>query len=68
MITALFEQYFTLDERKLKNDINNYVRGGERSVIVTYDGSINNNLPEQTVTRSNLRLQNNKNYYKKREK
>lgn len=68
MITALFEQYFTLDERKLKNDINNYVRGGESSVIVTYDGSINNNLPEQTVTRSNLRLQNNKNYYKKREK
>lgn len=65
MITALFEQYFTLDERKLKNDINNYVRGGESSVIVTYDGSINNNLPEQTVTRSNLRLQNNKNYYKK---
>lgn len=52
MLTALFNEKFVLDEITLEKDINCYVRGEKYS--------------DPSVTRSYIRLENNKNYYKKK--
>lgn len=63
MITALFNEHFILDEKTLHNDISLYVRGGENSIVYTEYGLMNEDkIPDQSVTRANLRLQDINNY------
>lgn len=67
MITALFNERFSLNEERLMKDIKNYVHGGEYSVMQ----SINKKpLNKQTseVRRSYLRLKKKKGYYQRKRK
>ncbi|HGM3506446.1 TPA: hypothetical protein ACKOR7_001012 [Clostridioides difficile] len=64
MITALFNEHFSLNEELLMKDIKNYVRGGEYSPIDAYQG----NSQEMVVRRSYLRLKKKKGYVQKKRK
>lgn len=64
MITALFNEYYTLNEEDLYNDISLYVHGGGNSIVYTENGTTNNeHIPDQEVSRANSRLQDINNYF-----
>jgi len=67
MITALFNERFSLNEELLIKDIKNYVRGGEYSSIQN-DDTKNNNVkePSMAVRRSYLRFKKQKGYVQKK--
>lgn len=58
MITALFNERFSLNEELLMKDIKNHVRGGEYSSLDAYQGTSQN----MVVRRSYLRLKKKKGY------
>lgn len=67
MITAIFNEHFTLDEEQLYKDIKNSVSGGKYdSVGSTKRKDGKTVIPSQPVRRSYLRLQNGKNYVHKK--
>lgn len=59
MITALFNERFSLNEERLLKDITNYVRGGEYSSLDAYPYGTSQNM---VVRRSYLRLKKKKGY------
>lgn len=66
MLSAIFNEEYKLDEEKLRRDILNVIRGGEYSPLITNNGFIEDQNPEQAVRRSYKNLQSCKNYYKKK--
>lgn len=64
MISALFNERFSLNEELLMNDIKNYVRGGEYSTIQRDNAK----SPSMAVRRSYLRFKKQKGYVQKRSK
>ncbi|MCC0643527.1 hypothetical protein [Clostridioides sp. ZZV14-6150] len=64
MITALFNEQFSLNEELLMKDIKNYVRGGEYTAIDAYQAK----SQEMVVRRSYLRLKKKKGYVQKKRK
>ena len=66
MISAIFNEKYKLNEKKLRADIMNVVRGGDYSVLFTQNGYIEDQAPEQVVRRSYLDLQSYKKYYEKK--
>lgn len=70
MITALFNERFTLKESQLHDDISNYVRGGEYSVTVTDKNNLTKikKIEDVSVRRSYLRLFHERDKYVMRRK
>ena len=69
MISALFNERYSLDEEKLRNDIENYVRSDGIDTIVIYEEQEKNKTyPAQSfpVKRSVDNLKNNNHYVKKK--
>lgn len=70
MLTALFNQYFVLDEDLLKKDISNYVHMGKFDMIedeAKEEKSLKSKRNHAPARRSFEKLQNASNYYKKKE-
>ncbi|SHK89819.1 hypothetical protein [Hespellia stercorisuis] len=67
MVTALFNERFSLNEERLMKDIKNYVRGGEYSAMQSIDKKP---VGSQTmeVRRSYLRLKKKKGYVQRNQK